>query len=63
MAGNGYLDTCKKKGTNLNWNELYPSDIKPSMNDIAEYIGETKCDIMLLKLTNRIFFAEIIFVL
>ena len=26
----------------MNWNELYPSDKKPSMNDIAEYIGEAK---------------------
>ena len=26
----------------MNWSELYPSDIKPSMNDIAEFIGEAK---------------------
>lgn len=26
----------------MNWNELYPSDRKPSMNDIAEYINEVK---------------------
>lgn len=30
------------KGKNMNWNELYPSDKKPSMNDIADYIGEAK---------------------
>lgn len=42
MDRNEYLDTCKKKGTNMNWNESYPRDIKPSMNDIAEYIGEAK---------------------
>ena len=26
----------------MNWSELYPSDRKPTMDDIAEYVGEIK---------------------
>lgn len=34
--------SVRGKELNMNWNELFPSDVEPSMNDIAEYIGEAK---------------------